>query len=243
LRIPFYYARSTPPLPNTIKPLNSKYILMISKRNKLIVCRSLAHFLDSLTGPETEVRVLDIGLHVDPQRLRARLIKEVGDIEEEDTNILLGYGLCGRALEGVVSSKSTLVLPRVDDCVGALLGSRERHKKFLKQNAGCYFIHQNWLNTELNVFSEILKGLERVPREKRKAIVKIMLKNYRTLALLYSDDPSPESESLCLAYAKQYDLNLIKVETEPGLLTRLIKGPWREDEFLVLPPGRPVPFF
>jgi hypothetical protein len=216
---------------------------MVSKRDKLIVCRSLAHILDPLTGPETEVRVLDIGLHIDPQRLRARLMEEVGDIEEEDTNILLGYGLCGRALEGVVSSKSTLVLPRVDDCVGALLGSRQRHKEFLKQNARCYFMDQNWLNTELNIFSEILKGLERVPREKRETIAKLMLKNYRTLALLYSDGPSPESEFLCLSYAKQYDLNLIKVETDPGLLTRLIKGPWRKNEFLVLPPGTPVSFF
>ena len=216
---------------------------MVSKRKKLIVCRALAHVLEPLIDTETQVRVLDIGLHVDPQRLKTRLLQEVGDMEERDVNILLGYGLCGRAVEGLVSARSTLVLPRVDDCVGALLGSRERHKKLLKQNCRCYFLDQNWLKTELNIFDEIMKGLHRVPYDRRDRIIKMMLRNYNTLALLSSDDLSPESESICLTYAKQYGMNLIRLKTESGLLTRLLKGPWSEDEFLVLPPGMPVPFF
>jgi len=216
---------------------------MSSERSKLITCRALAHVLEPLVEAESEVRVLDIGLHVNPKKLRERLLKEIADMEEKDTDILLGYGLCGRALEGVVSASSTLVLPRIDDCVGALLGSRKRHKDLLKQNAGCYFLEQSWLTTELNIFREILKGLERVPAEKRERIVKLMLKHYNTLVLLDSGNLLPENESQCLSYARQYDLKLLRLKTESDLLTRLIKGPWSEEEFLVLPPGKPVPFF
>jgi hypothetical protein len=216
---------------------------MTSKRRKLLVCRALAHVLEPLTGDETEIRILDIGLHVDPQKLKARLLKEVADMEEDDTDIILGYGLCGRAVEGVVSAKSTLVLPRIDDCVGALLGSRARHRTLLKQNAGCYFLEQHWLATELNIFAEILKGLERIPVEKRDKIVRMMLKHYNTLVLFDSGDMSPETEPLCLTYARRYDLELIRLKTESGLLTRLVKGPWGEEEFLVLPPGMQVPLF
>jgi len=216
---------------------------MAPKQRKFLVCRALAHVLEPLAGPDAEIRVLEIGLHVDPQKLKANLLKEVADMEEEDTDIILGYGLCGRAVEGVVSAWSTLVLPRVDDCVGALLGSRRRHKDLLKHNAGCYFLEQNWLKTELNIFTEILKGLERIPPEKRDKIVKMMLKHYSTLALLDSGSVSSEIESLCLTYARRYDLELIRLKTELGLLTRLVKGPWREEEFLVLPPDRPIPFF
>jgi hypothetical protein len=216
---------------------------MISKRRKLLVCRALAHVLEPSAGTEAEIRVLDIGLHVDPRKLRARLQEEVSEMDQENTDILLGYGLCGRAVEGVVSARSQLILPRVDDCVGALLGSRKRHKELMKKNAGCYFLEQNWLKTELNIFTEILKGLERIPPEKRDRIVKMMLKHYTTLALLDSGKTPPEIESICLSYAGRYGMDLIMLKTDTGLLNRLINGPWREEEFLVLPPGRPVPFF
>ena len=211
--------------------------------HKLIVCRALAHVLEPMMPPDAVIRVMDIGLHVDLQRLKSRLLKEIADIEEEGTCILLGFGLCGRALEGVVSGRSTLVLPRIDDCVGALLGSRRRHKDLLKQNPGCYFLEQNWLNTECIIFTEIMKGMERVPPEKRENIVKSMLRHYNSLVLLDSGDLLPENESLCLDYARQYNLNLIRLKTELGLLTRLIKGPWSEEEFLVLPPGKAIPIF
>ncbi|MBN1626374.1 MAG: DUF1638 domain-containing protein [Deltaproteobacteria bacterium] len=216
---------------------------MRSKRRKLIVCKALAHMLEPLTDNETEIRVLDIGLHIDPAKLRGRISKEVADMEDEDTDILLGYGLCGRAVEGVVSPRSTIVLPKVDDCVGALLGSRQRHRDLLNRNAGCYFLEQEWFETKLNIFAEITRGLERIPPEKRESIVGLMLKHYNTIVLLESDNLSPENESLSLTYSIKYDMQLIRLKTDSGLLTRLINGPWSKEEFLVLPPGMPVPFF
>ena len=210
---------------------------------KLLTCKSLAHVLEPLTGPETEIRVNEIALHLNPQRLRDHLMEEVARIEAADTHILLGYGLCGRALEGVVSEKSTLVLPKVDDCVGALLGSRQRHKELIKQRAGCYFLEQHWLETELNVFVEVTRGLERIPPDRRESIVQMALKNYNTLALLDSGNTEPEADTRCMAYARQHELDFIRLKTELGLLTRLLSGPWTDDEFIVCTPGKPIPFF
>ncbi len=216
---------------------------MAQIRRKLLTCKSLAHVLEPLTDPETDVRVLEIALHLNPERLRAHLMEEVARVEAADTYILLGYGLCGRALEGVVSKKSTLILPKVDDCVGALLGSRERHKEVLKQRAGCYFIEQHWMETELNIFVEATKGLERIPPNKREHIVRLALKNYNTLALLDSGDTKPETDTQCLAYAGQYEMDFIRLKTELGLLTRLLSGPWDDEAFVICSPGKPVPFF
>jgi hypothetical protein len=213
------------------------------KRQKVLTCKALAHILEPMVDDETEIKVLDIALHVDPDKLRARLLEEVALLEDRDTDILLGYGLCGRALEGVVSKHSTMIMPKVDDCVCALLGSRERRKELLKKDAGCYFLEQHWLATELNIFNDLMRGLERIPPEKRDKIIKLMLKNYQTLVLLDSGDIPPEVESVCRGYAKRYDMDLVRVKTDHNLLTRLIKGPWREEEFFVLPPGMPVPFF
>jgi hypothetical protein len=216
---------------------------MSPSHRKILTCKALSHVLEPLVGDEMEVRTLDIALHVDPQKLKARLLKEVAEMEGENVQILLGYGLCGRALEGVFSASSTLVLPRIDDCVGALLGSREKRRELLKKDAGCYFLDEKWLDSELNIFTDLLKGLERIPPEKRDKIIKMMLKNYHTLVLFDSGDLLPETESTCRNYAERYNMDLVKVKTELGLLGKLINGPWNEDEFLVLPPGKPVPFF
>jgi hypothetical protein len=216
---------------------------MQPRLRKILTCRALAHVVAPLAGEGTEMRIMDIALHSNPEKLRVRLLREVSEMEDQSSEIILGYGLCGRALEGVVSRKSTLVMPRVDDCVCALLGSRERRKKLLREDAGCYFLEQHWLDTELNVFVDLLKGLDKVPFEKRNRVVKMMLKNYRTLALLDAGDLSHDAESRCRDYAAQYEMNLIRIETDYGLLTRLINGPWREEEFLVLPPDTPVPLF
>ena len=212
-------------------------------RRKLLTCKSLAHVLEPLTDPETDVRVLEIALHLNPERLRAHLMEEVARVEAAGAYILLGYGLCGRALEGVVSKKSTLILPKVDDCVGALLGSRKRHKEVLSRRAGCYFMEQRWIETELNIFVEATKGLERIPPDKRESIVQLALKNYNTLALLDSGDTEPETDTQCMVYAKQHKMDFIHLQTELGLLTRLISGPWDDEEFIICSPGRPVPFF
>jgi len=212
-------------------------------RHKILACKALAHVLEPMVDDKIEIKVLEIALHVDPNKLRSRLLEEVALIEDHDTDILLGYGLCGRALEGVVSAQSRLIMPRVDDCVCALLGSRERRRELLKKDAGCYFLNQHWLDTELNIFADLLKGLERIPPEKRDKVVKMMLKNYRTLILFDTEDLLPEAESICKNYAERYDMELLLIKPDHGLLARLIKGPWREAEFLVLPPGTPVPFF
>ena len=213
------------------------------KRYKLICCRSLIHALEPLAGPDTEMQVMEIALHVDPGKLKARLMEVVAGMEEEGTHLLLGYGLCGRALEGVVSAKSTLVLPKVDDCIGALLGSRLRHKALLKNHSGCYFLDQHWLETELNIFVQATKGLERIPPEKREKIVALTLKHYTSLALLDSGDTAPEAEARCLTYADRHALEFLKLQTELGLLSRLFSGPWQEEEFIVCPPGQSIPFF
>ncbi len=222
---------------------NNKMNSMTPGHRILLTCKSVAHVLEPLAGSDIEVRIMEIALHINPQKLRSHLMTEISSIEKKGSFILLGYGLCGRSLEGVVSAKSTLVLPRVDDCVGALLGSRHRHKELMKQRAGCYFIEENWLDTELNIFSETLKGLERIPPERRSSIARMALENYTTLALLDSGDTTPAADAMCADYADEYGLDFMRLRTDLGLLTRLMNGPWPEEEFIVCPPGRPIPFF
>jgi hypothetical protein len=213
------------------------------RRQALVACNALAQVLTPLVSEDTIIRILDIGLHVSPDRLRARLLAEIAAVEQEGLDILLGYGLCGRGTEGLVSSQSRLILPRVDDCVGALLGSRTRHRQVLRKCPGCYFLEPNWLDTELNIFEEISKGIDRIPADRRDQIIKMALKHYNTLALLSENNGTSPAWRQCEIYGSAYDLNLVHLPTDYSLLRRLIKGPWDSKDFVVVEPGKPIPLF
>ncbi len=212
-------------------------------RFKLITCNALAHILTQPAGEEVETVVLDIALHVDPGRLRAKLLEQIAFLEEPGMDIVLGYGLCGRGLEGVVSSKSRLIMPRVDDCVGALLGSRRRHREFQKNRPRCYFLEPRWLDTELNIFTEIMKGMDRIPVHRRDEIAKQALKHYDTLAIICSNEPDSDSTQRIEDHAADFGLRVLKVPTDESLLRRLVRGPWSQTEFVIVDPGEPIPFF
>lgn len=222
---------------------NLKESIMFPKNTKLITCNALASSLLPLIESRAEVKIMDIGLHLNPNRLRDSIQGEIEKMEEEGVTLLLGYGLCGRGLEGVCSNKSTLILPRVDDCVGALLGSRDRHREILKKQSGSFFLEPSWLDTEMNIFVQLPKELEHYTAERQNRIISMALKHYTKLSMLVSGEPDPIAVQRCEKYAQNFSLDLKQVSTDLALLSRLIKGPWNRSDFVIALPGEPIPFF
>ena len=72
------------------------------------------------------MKFFEFDLHKSPEYLRNKIQNEIIAFEEKSTDahptIILGYGLCGRALNGVHAKRSTLVLPRVHDCIPMIMG-------------------------------------------------------------------------------------------------------------------------
>ncbi len=217
---------------------------MTSFPYKIITCRSVAPVLEQMLGSGEALTVLDIALHLQPDRLRRTLMETVAELEIDGSTILLGYGLCGRALEGVVSAKSTLVLPKVDDCVGMLLGSRTRHQQTLAEHPGSYFMEPAWLETELNIFEEMKKGLGHVSPERRRQLLRIALKHYDRLVMLerpQGDQREPERR--CRALAGEYDMDFVRLVQDLSLMDKLLHGPWDGPDFIKAAPGVPIPLF
>lgn len=214
---------------------------MESDPKKIITCRAVAPILEDLLGTAEPLTVLDIALHLQPDRLRQALIDTIKELEAENTTILLGYGLCGRALEGVYSTLSTLILPKVDDCVGMLLGSRSRHRQVLCDHSGSYFLEPHWLDSELNIFTQFHKGFEHIPEKRRNQLLQVALKHYDRLVLLADNDPAATEQ--CRKLAHDNNLQFVRMSTELRLLDKLIHGPWEEPDFLVIPPNTKISLF
>jgi len=212
---------------------------------KMIACRALSHILAPLVGEQVQRVILPISLHLSRENLHNALMAEIREIEDEGCDIILGYGLCGRGVEGVYSEKSRLILPRVDDCVGALLGSRQRHRAVIAEKAGCFFLESSWLGSEVDIFSQCLKGLDRIPEEYRAEIMNMALKHYSRLALIDHelDLSSITSAKECRTLAEEHDLEFVRLQANLTMLRDLAAGNWSEENFLVVEPGQKIPYF
>lgn len=217
---------------------------MVAFPHKIITCRAVAPVLAQMLGDENPLTVLDVALHLQPDKLRQAILDSVASLEEDGATILMGYGLCGRGLEGVFSAKSTLVLPKVDDCVGMLLGSRARHQRVLSEYPGSYFMEPRWLENELNIFEEMKKGLDHVTPERRKQLLRVALKHYKRLVMLKGRGRIPrEAERRCRMLAGEYEMEFTCMVQDLSLVDKLLHGPWDGPDFIKAAPGVPIPLF
>lgn len=90
------------------------------------------------------------GLHNSPDILRREVQRQIHEYEQAGaTDILLGYGLCGRGLSGVTGEKATLVLPKVHDCVPLLLGVDQVEANRLSEGGCTLWMSPGWNRYEL----------------------------------------------------------------------------------------------
>ena len=102
---------------------------------------------------EVLIRVLELGLHNRKQTLQEGLINAALEFGPYVDALLLGYGLCGNALEkpGELLSEAgvPVFIPMdedhpVDDCIGLLIGGRECYYKEQCKVAGTFFMIPGW---------------------------------------------------------------------------------------------------
>lgn len=93
-----------------------------------------------------ETRWFEMGLHDNPDQLRARLQAELHSIEaRNDINaVVLAYGLCGRGTAGLQPLRHKLVIPRAHDCITLFLGSKEAYTEHQRRCPTCYYYTPGW---------------------------------------------------------------------------------------------------
>jgi hypothetical protein len=172
---------------------------------------------------EVLVKVLALGLHRNRKVLRNALGKSYQALRPHIDVLLLGYGLCGGALEDaatVLDIDLPLYQPMdgehpVDDCVALCLGGRERYYNEQRKMAGTYFLTPGWsrhwqrmLDTDSD--SDLQPGLKR------------LLSAYERGLLV--DTPVLDREELQRRGAKFRDQTGLRVETQTGTLSPLTEA-------------------
>lgn len=102
---------------------------------------------------EVVVRVLELALHNRKTLLQDALIKAAKEMGRHTDAIVLGYGLCGNALqkpdELLADAGTPVFIPMdndhpVDDCVGLIIGGRECYYREQCKMAGTFFMIPGW---------------------------------------------------------------------------------------------------
>ncbi len=102
---------------------------------------------------EVVVRVLELALHNRKSLLQEALVKAAKEMGRYTDAIMLGYGLCGNALqkpeELLADAGVPVFIPMdndhpVDDCVGLIIGGRECYYREQCKVAGTFFMIPGW---------------------------------------------------------------------------------------------------
>jgi hypothetical protein len=133
---------------------------------------------------EVIIRVLEMGLHRNRNLLRKSLMAAADELRPHAATLLLGYGLCGNALENpaaLLDMNIPIFLPMdqghpVDDCVGLCLGGRACYLAELRKTPGTFFITPGWSNhwkqmLDANAGALAVPGLKRMLSRYKRALV------------------------------------------------------------------------
>lgn len=233
---------------------------------KLLACkifqRELAQVIPACPHA-LDITFLQQDLHTHPSLLREALQREIDRIEsgtdvhtnqktlEKTEAILLGYGLCSNALVGLRSGHFPLVIPRAHDCITCFMGSKERYAEYFESVKGSFYYTRGWLELGLDI------GQADIERKRSEYMARFdgdedaveyllemdreMLRHYRYLTYItWPGIPAEGGLAAAAELAAHAGLELVQYEGSNRLLADFVNGNWREEDFLIVPPGRTI---
>jgi hypothetical protein len=231
-------------------------------RLKCFACEALARpvYLCAAQSPHiVDVELLRQGLHDQPTDLRAKLQMQIDATRKQDYDaIVLAYGLCGKATEGLGAREIPLVIPRAHDCITLFLGSRARYQAEFENNSGTYWYALDYvergshsdsltvlgasgLNNDLQ--ADYAKFVAKYGKDNADYLMQVMgawQKHYQRAAFIDLGVGNTEAvEAKAQTDAAQRGWTFARVAGDMVLIRRLLNGDWKND-FLMVNPGEQV---
>ncbi|MDR1019726.1 MAG: DUF1638 domain-containing protein [Synergistaceae bacterium] len=184
--------------------------------------------------------------HLYPNKLNSLLKDTVQKLDEEKCDweqILLGYGLCSNGVDGLVSQRSRIVMPKVDDCIALFLGSSECFREEQRKEPGTYYLTKGWIECKadsLAVMNRQHEWTEDLDPETAEWFARDLVKNYSRLVLVDtgSYDITPfagHAEEVARVFGQRFEI----ISGSIAYLETLLNGPW-DSRFIVVEAREPI---
>jgi hypothetical protein len=177
----------------------------------IIACQVLLDLLEELLPADLKRRAvfLDYALHRVPAKMNWELQKKVDEINQTSL-IILGYGLCGNGLIGLKAGIHTLLVPRCDDCISMLLGSRSAYFEQFAYEPGTYWLSKGWLASGSHPLSEFNEYREKYGEKDATWLIEQQYQGYKRLAFVAHhqedlDTYRPEAQKVA-DFCKQWQM-------------------------------------
>lgn len=216
----------------------------------MLVCEGVRAELEQAIADwpdKPEIVYMPQGLHDEPDKMRSELNAKIAELEasypEVDT-LLLGYGLCGRGMNGVTASRFKLVVPRVHDCVPLYVGVAQDELGMTEENSGIL-----WLAASMIEYSRFTKHLvtdrhkiyaEKFGEARAAKMIKAensVFANYRGLWYVRWPGLKDEYADMARKLASELSLPYKEITGDSAFLGDLAAGGEDEERFLHLEPG------
>lgn len=226
-----------------------------SIRLQFIVCKVMqreAYFCAARSNNVVDVRLMEQGLHDEPDRLRSEVqkaLERTSDIQGRPFEAtLLGYGLCSNGIVGL-SAEIPIVVPRGHDCITLLLGSKEKYKEYFDSHRGVYWYSPGWIESGKQPSKERYETLLEEYKQKYgddnaqylMEVEQTWMKEYNWATYVdWGLGDSGRFKEYTKACAEFLDWDYDELDGDPGLMQRMVDGEWNDDEFLVIKPGQKI---
>ena len=229
-------------------------------RLKCIGCEALARpiYWCAAQSPHIiDVELLRYGLHNTPADLRARLQERINATDAAYDAIVLVYGLCGQASEGLRAQTTRVVIPRAHDCITLFLGSRARYQHEFENHPGTYWYVQDYLERRDGSGSGLAIGagsaaeseskyaeyIAKFGKENADYLMQVMgewQKHYNRAAFIdFGIGEASHTQARAQENAAQRGWTFERIMGDLVLVRRLLNGDWQND-FLIVESGRQI---
>jgi hypothetical protein len=212
----------------------------------IIACQVLQSMLEQLLPDDlaTQITFMDYGLHRVPSKMTWTLQDAIDSIQEPSL-VVLGYGLCGNGLNGIRAGVHTLLVPRTDDCIAILLGSRQAYVREFEAVPGTYYLSKGWLESGSHPLKEYKEYVEKYGPAEAEWIMDQQYQHYERLVLVTHSETDMDkyrSQAQEVArYCEQWGMRYQEILGSDNYVRRLVEVAAAIDradgDFVVIPPG------